>query len=111
MASKTVPPLDILSPEHKDKAKASSSGSKSIKSKSSPTKSIDIKNVKKCSNSELRMLARTLNKRLSELCEDEIEDQEASSYNSAQLGQGSINTKDHFTIVNSTKMVKTHLPN
>ena len=43
------------------------------------------------------MLARALNKRLSELCEDENEDQEASFHNSAQSsGQGFVSSKDPY---------------
>ena len=71
MTSKVVPLMDMLSPEPKDKAKVFTNGSKSTRSKSSPTEYLNIKNVKKCSNSDLRMLARVLNERLSELYEDE----------------------------------------
>lgn len=66
-----------------------------IKSKSSPTESLDVKNIKKCSNLELKMLARALNERLSNLCDDEdkVESSPASSQSSEQ---GSISSKDPY---------------
>ena len=79
MTSTSFPSM-VKSSEPRNKAKAFGNGSKSIKSKSSPTESLDVKNIKKCSNSDLKMLAKALNERLSELCEDE--DKEKLSHNS-----------------------------
>ena len=111
MTSTVVPPIDILSPAPQNKAKASGNGNKSIKFKSSPTKFLDIKNVKKCSNSQLKMLVRALNERLNELWEDEGEGQEASSHNSPQSSGQDLSIAMILTIMKSSKMVKTHLLN
>ena len=61
----TAIPLSVKASEPKNKDKESSS--KSNKSKSSPTTSIDIKSIKKCSSSEVQMLAKALNERIFEL--------------------------------------------
>lgn len=79
MISNEIPPPNLLE-EPKGKSKASSSGSKitPIKStpvkqkiKSSPTELINSDSIKRCSNSELRMIAQALNERLSNLYEEE----------------------------------------
>ena len=83
MANTATPPA-VKAPEPKNKAKAS--GSKSSKSNSSPTTSFDIKSIKKCPRTELQMLAKSLNERIIELCDDE----EASPSSPQSIGQGSV---------------------
>lgn len=64
MASTTTP-LAVKAQEPKNKAKTSG-----CKSKISPTTSLDIRNTKKCSSSELQMLAKALNERIIKLYDD-----------------------------------------
>ena len=106
MSSKIVPPISMMSPEPN---KASSSGtklapskalskeSKSTKPMSSLTESLDVKSIKKCSKSNLKMLALVLSEIVNELYDsDEENEQEASSHHSAQSEQGSITSNDLY---------------